>query len=376
MNDNKISGELLKVAEEFFNVEKIISIKPINSGHINTTYMITMPETKYILQQINTHVFYSPFGLMHNVIEVTDYIRKKVIYEGKDPNRAVLNIVNSRCNQNIVIRNDKYWRCMQYIDGATTHEIIETPKMFYEVGRAVGEFQNLLLDFHTRILDDTIKHFHDTPYRYERFKNTVKLDNCNRVKNCQEEINFINKHSEVFPFITDRLAKKLIPQRVTHNDTKLNNVMIDNVTGKALCLIDLDTVMKGSLLYDYGDALRIGASTAVEDESDLSKVGINLELIKEFTLGFLEETKESITKNEVMALYEGYLVMTLEISMRFLDDYLDGDQYFRIDDEEHNLRRAKNQIKLVKEIEGNERNIKNVINGVLRELNYPDDYIL
>lgn len=376
MNDNEISGELLKVAEEFFNVEKIISIKPINSGHINTTYMITMPETKYILQQINTHVFYSPFGLMHNVIEVTDYIRKKVIYEGKDPNRAVLNIVNSRCNQNIVIRNDKYWRCMQYIDGATTHEIIETPKMFYEVGRAVGEFQNLLLDFHTRILDDTIKHFHDTPYRYERFKNTVKLDNCNRVKNCQEEINFINKHSEVFPFITDRLAKKLIPQRVTHNDTKLNNVMIDNVTGKALCLIDLDTVMKGSLLYDYGDALRIGASTAVEDESDLSKVGINLELIKEFTLGFLEETKESITKNEVMALYEGYLVMTLEISMRFLDDYLDGDQYFRIDDEEHNLRRAKNQIKLVKEIEGNERNIKNVINGVLRELNYPDDYIL
>lgn len=376
MNDNKISGELLKVAEEFFNVEKIISIKPIDSGHINTTYMITMPETKYILQQINTHVFYSPFGLMHNVIEVTDYIRKKVIYEGKDPNRAVLNIVNSRCNQSIVIRNDKYWRCMQYIDGATTYEIIETPKMFYEVGRAVGEFQNLLLDFHTRILDDTIKHFHDTPYRYERFKNTVKLDNCNRVKNCQEEIDFINSHSDVFPFITDRLAKKLIPQRVTHNDTKLNNVMIDNVTGKALCLIDLDTVMKGSLLYDYGDALRIGASTAVEDESDLSKVGINLELIKEFTLGFLEETKESITKNEVMALYEGYLVMTLEISMRFLDDYLDGDQYFRVNDDEHNLRRARNQIKLVKEIEANERNIKDVINGVLRKLNYPNDYIL
>lgn len=376
MNDNKISGELLKVAEEFFNVEKIISIKPIDSGHINTTYMITMPETKYILQQINTHVFYSPFGLMHNVIEVTDYIRKKVIYEGKDPNRAVLNIVNSRCNQNIVIRNDKYWRCMQYIDGATTYEIIETPKMFYEVGRAVGEFQNLLLDFHTRILDDTIKHFHDTPYRYERFKNTVKLDNCNRVKNCQEEIDFINSHSDVFPFITDRLAKKLIPQRVTHNDTKLNNVMIDNVTGKALCLIDLDTVMKGSLLYDYGDALRIGASTAVEDESDLSKVGINLELIKEFTLGFLEETKESITKNEVIALYEGYLVMTLEISMRFLDDYLDGDQYFRVNDDEHNLRRARNQIKLVKEIEANERNIKDVINGVLRKLNYPNDYIL
>ncbi|MDD3170808.1 MAG: aminoglycoside phosphotransferase family protein [Bacilli bacterium] len=376
MNNKEMPTELRKVADEFLNSEKILEIIEIESGHINQTFMVVMPECNYILQQINTHVFNSPFGMMHNIKEVTEHIRKKVIYEGRDPNRAVLNIVTSRLNQDVVIYRNKYWRCMQYISGAKTYDVIESPQMFLEVGRAVGEFQTLLSDFHTRILDDTISHFHDTPYRYERFQDIVKLDKCNRVKDCQEEINFIISHSDIFPSIVTKLEKKIIPQRVTHNDTKLSNVMIDDETGKALCLIDLDTVMKGSILYDYGDALRIGASIAAEDEVNLDKVKISLELIEAFTRGFLSEVKDIIKPAETDALYDGYLIITCEIAMRFLDDYLDGDLYFRTTHSTHNLERARNQIKLVKEIESSEREIKALIKRVLKELDYSEEFLV
>ena len=376
MNNKEMPTELRKVADEFLNSEKILEITEIESGHINQTFMVVMPECNYILQQINTHVFNSPFGMMHNIKEVTEHIRKKVIYEGRDPNRAVLNIVTSRLNQDVVIYRNKYWRCMQYISGAKTYDVIESPQMFLEVGRAVGEFQTLLSDFHTRILDDTISHFHDTPYRYERFQDIVKLDKCNRVKDCQEEINFIISHSDIFPSIVTKLEKKIIPQRVTHNDTKLSNVMIDDETGKALCLIDLDTVMKGSILYDYGDALRIGASIAAEDEVNLDKVKISLELIEAFTRGFLSEVKDIIKPAETYALYDGYLIITCEVAMRFLDDYLDGDLYFRTTHSTHNLERARNQIKLVKEIESSEREIKALIKRVLKELDYSEEFLV
>lgn len=374
MNNKEIPQELRKVAEEFLNSQKIVEINQIESGHINKTYVVVMPECNYILQEINTHVFNSPFGMMHNIKEVTEHIKKKLIYEGRDPNRATLNIVTSRLGQDIVIYKNRYWRCMQYINGSKTYEIIESEKMFYEVGKAVGEFQFLLSDFHTRILDDTIRHFHDTPYRYERFLDIVKLDHHNRVQECQEEIQFIHDHSVFFANITSKLEKKMIPQRVTHNDTKLSNVLLDERTGKALCLIDLDTVMKGSILYDYGDALRIGASIAAEDEVNLEKVKIDLKLIEAFTRGFLGEVKDILWPAEAKTLYDGYLIITCEIAMRFLHDYLDGDVYFRISREKHNLDRARNQIKLVKEIEEKQKEIKQIINKVLKELNYDEEY--
>lgn len=367
--------EIRKIAAEFFNVDRIVNIYELNSGHINSTYMIEMPEAKYIIQTINTHVFYSPFGIMHNIEEVTNHIRKKVIYEGKNPNRSVLNIIKTRYNQTLVMRNNRYWRCMQYIDNATTYDVIENCDMFYEVGRAVGDFQNLLSDFHTRILDETIKDFHNTPARYEHFKMVVEEDAHGRVGNCKEEIEFITSREKYYDYITSRLNSHVIKRRVCHNDTKLSNVMIDNATGKALCLIDLDTVMKGSLLYDYGDALRLGASTAVEDEADLSKVNISLDLFESFTEGFLIEVKDSIQVEEVKGLYYGWLLMTLEVAMRFLDDYFDGDQYFKVKYPTHNLIRSLNQMKLVSEIEKNEKQIKDIIKKILRNLEFDEEYL-
>lgn len=367
--------EIRKIAAEFFNVDRIVNIYELNSGHINSTYMIEMPEAKYIIQTINTHVFYSPFGIMHNIEEVTNHIRKKVIYEGKNPNRSVLNVIKTRYNQTLVMRNNRYWRCMQYIDNATTYDVIENCDMFYEVGRAVGDFQNLLSDFHTRILDETIKDFHNTPVRYEHFKEVVELDTHGRVTNCKEEIEFITSREKYYDYITSRLDSHAIKRRVCHNDTKLSNVMIDNATGKALCLIDLDTVMKGSLLYDYGDALRLGASTAVEDEADLSKVNISLDLFEAFTEGFLMEVKGSIQVEEVKGLYYGWLLMTLEVAMRFLDDYFDGDRYFKVKYPTHNLVRSLNQMKLVSEIEKNEKQIKDIIKKILRNLDFEEEYL-
>ena len=368
-------AEILKVAKEFVNIEKIVDIKELKGGHINSTYLIVMPEAQYILQQINTDVFISPFGMMHNIREITEHIRKKVIFDGKDPNRSVLNIVKTIYDQVLCIRDDKYWRCMQYIGDATAYDYVTSPEMFYEIGKAIGDFQHLLIGFHTRVLDETIAHFHDTPYRYKKFLDCIKVDRIGRVEEVKTEINFIKKRSASYDTIVNWLENKEIPRRVTHNDTKPSNVLIDDKTGKALCLIDLDTVMKGSLLYDYGDALRIGASTAAEDEQDLSKVSIDLKLFEMFTRGFLKQLKGIITEKEVSGLYDGFFIITSEIAMRFLHDYIDGDNYFRIAYPTHNLVRARNQIKMVKEIEKNKDEIHNIIKTILIDLGYDNSYI-
>lgn len=367
--------ELKKVAKEFLNVEKIVEIKELKGGHINSTYLIKMPEAQYILQQINTNVFVSPYGMMHNIQQITDYIRKKVIYDGKNPSRCVLNIIRTNYDQLLCIRDNKYWRCMQYIDNSTAYEQITSPEMFSEVGRIVGEFQNLLSGFHTRILDETIMHFHDTPYRYRHFLDAVKLDRVERANDVKKEIKFIKDRKNVYPTIVNWIDNQVIPRRVTHNDTKPSNVLIDDETGKALCLIDYDTVMRGSLLYDYGDALRIGCSTASEDEKDLSKVHIDLNLFEAFTRGFLSSIKNTITVNEVKGLYTGFQIITCEVAMRFLDDYLDGDNYFRVAYPEHNLVRARNQIQMVKEIEAHETEINKIIHRILEELEYDESFL-
>lgn len=375
MFDKELYADLLPVIKEFLNVNEIVDIRELKGGHINSTYLIVMPEAEYTLQQINTDVFNSPFGMMHNIREVTEHIRKKVIYEGKDPDRAVLNIVKTVYDQVLCIRDDKYWRCMKYIKNSTAYDHITSPEMFYEIGKVVGEFQHLLMGFHTRVLDETIPHFHDTRYRYKKFLDCIKVDAVNRVKDVKKEINFVKKHSQHYGVIVDWINEKEIPRRVTHNDTKPSNVLIDNATGKALCLIDLDTVMKGSLLYDYGDALRIGASTASEDEQDLSKVSIDLNLFEAFTRGFLEKLKGIITPKEVAGLYDGFLIITCEIAMRFLHDYIDGDNYFKVAYPTHNLVRARNQIKMVQEIEKNKENIHKIIKQILVDCNYDEEFI-
>lgn len=366
---------ILKVVKEYFNPAKVLNIKRFGSGHINDTYIVEFKEIKYILQKINDYVFQSPIGVMYNVELITEYIRNRVIYEGENYRNATLTLVRSKLNQNFVIVNDEYWRCYTWIDGKT-YETTSDPEVFYEAGKAVGKFQHLLEGFHTRCLTDNIKNFHNTPYRYETFRDVVKIDDLDRANECKKEIEFIKKRASKMSVITDALAEKRIPRRVVHNDTKLNNIIFSKDSKEALCLIDLDTAMKGSLVYDYGDALRLGASTAAEDEVDLSKVNINMDLVRAFTKGFLETIKEVIEKEEVKLLIPGYYIMTLELGMRFLTDYLDGDQYFALNNYQKrtrpkiNLERARNQLKLVEEIEKHYDELENIIKETLNELGY------
>ncbi len=367
--------QLYKVIKEYFNPNKVVSIRPYGGGLINSTFLVEFPDTRYILQKVNEYVFASPIGVMYNIGLITNYIRKKVIYEGKNYRNATLTLIQTICGENFAIVDEEYWRCYTCIDGITYDSTTDI-EIFYEAGRAVGQFQQLLEGFHTRLLTDNIKNFHNTPYRYEKFQESIKLDLAKRVKECQEEIAFIKERADKMNKITKALEEEKIPKRVVHNDTKLNNIMFAKGQKHAMCLIDLDTVMKGSLVYDYGDALRLGASNAKEDEIDLAKVSINFDLVEAFTKGFLEETKDIIKEAEIQLLFDGYYIITLELGMRFLTDFLDGDKYFAltIEQKKHrpkiNLERAKNQLKLVLEIEKNQTKLKNIIKETLIKIGY------
>ena len=339
----EIPINIRKVLVEFFNIRKITSIERVKDGHINDTYIIHMPEADYILQRINNNVFNSPFGMMHNIIEVTKYIRKKLIFEGCNPQRSVLNPIDNVYGQKISIVESEYWRVMEYISNSKSNELVVSRKQFSEMGKIVGRFQKLLEGFPLNVLDETIKNFHNPQNRYEYLKKMITFDEFKRVSEVKDEISFFHEYKGLYNIINKKLETNIIPYRVTHNDTKPSNILFDKKTEKGLCLIDLDTVMKGSILFDYGDALRIGAVSAREDEIDLRKVKIKLDYINSFTFSFLKEVKKLITPSETSYLYYGYLLMTIEVAMRFLTDYLSGDVYFRIDYEKHNLDRARNQ---------------------------------
>lgn len=374
MIGKKLKSYLYSVASEFVNPKKIVDIKEINSGHVNDTYLIIMPEREYILQKINSTVFKCPYAMIHNVKEVTEFIRKKVIYEGNNPLRNVLKLVKTKYNQDIVIKNNKYYRMMEFISNSISFNEVPNKEIFKEMGYAIGDFQNLIQGFPVQILDDTIKNFHNTFYRFKELKKAIQKNYHNRKLKVLNEIDFFYQNQNIYDIIINKIKNKEIPIRVTHNDTKISNILFDKSTQKALCLIDLDTVMKGSLLYDYGDALRSG-SCIKEDDDNLNNVLINFDYFKAFNLAYLEKVKTIITIEEVKLLYYGYLLMTIEVAMRFLTDYLNGDIYFKINYEEQNLFRTRCQIKMAKEIITNKERILKTIIECLKELDYPKKFI-
>ncbi len=353
-------SEILKV----YHLEGEVS--SYGDGHINDTYILT--HKNYILQRINTDIFLDVDSLMENISGVTEYLRKELEKDGKNPDRETLTLVKTKDGKNYYRSEagDAY-RIYKFIDGAKSYNLAENPTQFCEAARAFGRFAMYLDKYPAESLHETIKDFHNTPFRYLQLDEAIKKDPLGRAKTVKEEIDFAMARRNEASKVTDAIKKGEVPLRVTHNDTKLNNVLIDDKTGCGLCVLDLDTVMPGSLLYDFGDALRFGASSAVEDETDLSKVWFDMDLYKAFVSGYLEETGKILTEAEKELLPFSAKLLTLECGIRFLSDYIMGDVYFKIHKENHNLDRARNQFKLVYDIEQKLPEMKKIVDEYFKK---------
>ncbi len=354
MGKNK--EELMQIADKFCLDGEKEQVEPYGSGHINDTYLLTCKigdeKKNYILQRMNHEIFKDPAGLMENVVGVTTFLQKKIRENGGDPEREALNVIYTHTGESYYKAEDgTYWRMYKFVEDATTYDLVEKKEDFYESAVAFGHFQKLLEEYPAANLHETIPDFHNTIDRLAKFKAAVEKDACGRASAVQEEINFVLERADDCHILCDMLASGELPLRVTHNDTKLNNIMIDNESRKGICVIDLDTVMPGSALYDYGDSIRFGANTGAEDEKDLSKVSCDLDLFALYTKGFTEGCNGSLTEKEIRMLPMGAKLMTLECGMRFLTDYLEGDHYFKIHRPEHNLDRCRTQFCMVKDME-------------------------
>ena len=317
-------------------------------GHINETYITTCDTgLSYILQKINTSTFKDPVGLMENVSAVTSFLAKT----SEDP-RGAMRIINTLDGKPYYVDAlNQYWRVYDFVPSSICLQKAESTQEFYNTGLAFGRFQKLLADFPAETLHESIPKFHDTRDRFRQLHEAVENNRSGRLDTCQPELAFALAREKEAGVIVEALESGAMPWRVTHNDTKLNNILLDYDTHEPLCVIDLDTVMPGSALYDFGDSIRFGAATAAEDEQDLSKVSMSLELFEVYTKGFLAGCGGSLTELELEMLPMGAKMMTLECGIRFLADHLNGDVYFRIHRDSHNLDRARTQFKLVADME-------------------------
>ncbi|MDF2985684.1 MAG: mdsC [Eubacterium sp.] len=359
--------DFLQLVGNFRFEGEFIGAVPYGFGHINDTYAASFKKAdgsshRYILQRINNNIFKNPEQLMNNIELVTGHIKQKFASKGADYSRQTLNIIYTNSGKSYFKTNeDKYWRAYVFIEGARTYQIVENENHLYNAGNAFGKFQNLLSDFEAGSLYEVIPDFHNTGKRYSAFMDAVNADSCNRASGVKAEIDFVNKRAQETVKITELLENNKLPVRVTHNDTKFNNVMIDDVTGEGICVVDLDTVMPGSSLYDFGDAIRSGTNPADEDEKELSKVCMDLRLFENYTRGYLDATRNVLTPLEIDLLPLGAKLMTLECGIRFLTDYLNGDVYFKIHRDGHNLDRCRTQFKMVEDIENKWVEMKEIV---------------
>ncbi len=352
--DFMMACDLNKVISAF-NISRAAEI--YGNGHINDTYLVNHTK-KYILQKINTNIFKRPEQLM----AVTDFIKKKVIAAGGDPERETLTVIRTVEGKNYYKAEDgSYFRMYNFVENAVSYDAIENPIQFYHAAKAFGRFQQMLSDFPVEILDETIPNFHNTRSRFSDFLAAVEADKVSRAVGIKSEIQFVLDREKYADVVNDAIKDGSVPVRVTHNDTKLNNVLLDVNTNEGVCVIDLDTVMPGSALYDFGDALRFGANHGAEDDKNLENVYCDLDLFEQFTKGFLEEVGESLTEKEIELLPFSAILMTYECGMRFLGDYLNGDVYFKIHYPEHNLDRARSQFKLVADMESKSDEMASIV---------------
>lgn len=368
---NNIEKELIEVCRNFNIDGEFHSYKVFTDGHINTTYLAVFVNKgkfrKYLVQGINIHVFKNPKELMENIVGVTDYLREQIRLSGGNPKRETLTFLKAENGKYFFYHLGKCWRIYNFIDNSYTINVIKNPAVFESAGKSFGLFQKRLSGYPMDNLHEIIKDFHNTPKRIEALEKSVEVDTAGRVSLVKDEIDFVLSRKKDAEIIINLHKEGLIPLRVTHNDTKLNNILFDEKTGESICVIDLDTIMPGFSLYDFGDSIRFGANTTREDDDNLDNVKISLELFEAYTRGFLSSCAKDLTETEVKYLAFSAKLMTFECGVRFLTDYLDGDVYFRTSYQEHNLVRARNQFRLVSEIEENLSKMNEIVDRIYKE---------
>ncbi len=361
------------IANQFQLSGRLLNSEPFGSGHINDTFSLTCDQNgtsvRYILQRINHEIFKNPVGLMENVVRVTSHIKEKLLGRGKTESAQRMVTVISTIDGQTCYEdsNGNYWRIYTFVENAKTYDTIDTPEQAYEAARMFGWFQNMLIDLPGGPLHETIPDFHNTPKRLQAFRQALDDDTCNRAKDIKPEIDFALEHAAICNVLLDLAAKGQIPVRVTHNDTKINNVMLDEKTDKGICVIDLDTVMPGLSLYDVGDMIRTATSPTEEDEIDVSKVKMRMEMFEALIRGFCEETRAFLTPAEKKHLAFSGKLITFEQYIRFLGDYIAGDVYYKINRPSQNLDRSRTQLKLIESIIEQEDQMNAVVEKILKE---------
>ena len=346
---------LFDVINHFKIVGNPLSIEPYGSGHINVTYLVTTDKQRYILQKLNNNLFTEVDKLMNNIYLVTKHLSDKVT------NKPVLSIVETIKDKIYLEYENGFYRVYDFIENSVCLQIPRSPKEFYESAVLFGEFASQLADFDATKLYEILPDFHNTVKRYEAFIESLEKNSHNRKNLALPEIDFALRRRGIVSKITSLIEMGKMPLKVTHNDTKLNNSLLEEGSLKGLAVIDLDTVMPGSICYDFGDSIRFGCNSSYEDEEDLSKVYFKFDMFESFVQGYLSSMK-NITQIEKDHLVDGAILMTFECGIRFLTDFLNGDTYFKTTKENHNLYRCRTQFKLVQEMENNYDYLKQIIN--------------
>ena len=360
LKEGAAAERIARIGDQFAISGDFLYGEELRNGHINTTYRACYRTDdghvdRYILQRINDYVFKDPAQVMRNVEKVTRHITWKVLRRRKNAAGQTLTLYPARGGRNYINLPEEggMWRCYNNIEGTHTYDVVENTREAYQAGYAFGSFQELVSDMNPEDIRESIPDFHNTPKRYEALLKSAAADVKGRTSECREELELLSSWAPQFGKLVEMQCRGLLPTRITHNDTKINNVMLDEETDSAVCVIDLDTVMPGLSLYDFGDMVRSATCTADEDEKDLSKVSMQMPFFESLAAGYLDAAHGFLTSEEIDNLaFSGWLI-TCEIAIRFLTDYLDGDLYFRIDYPEHNLVRARNQLALAKSIQAN-----------------------